>query len=169
MTLTETLTSVVNKIIECFCPKKSCVTSLTSTSTTDPLAANMGKALNDLITDKCSYTKITEQTVTDATADTVVTIASLSLEAGTYLVLGGAQFAAYGTFDDDYTNMICLSNSTTYNHNASTTALPGQYQATHISTYGIFELSSSGSIYLLGRRSVTGTINRGRIHAIKLS
>lgn len=119
--------------------------------------------------DKISVSGVTGQTKA-ITCGSTVTLASLAIEAGTYLVFGNAKFPSASSTSGKYVIQCCLSKSTTYNHNASMAIPNNSAAASTLNPHGVFTLSSAGTIYLLGYHGgdSTMTVENINLYAVKI-
>lgn len=123
---------------------------------------------------KNKQAKITVSSVTgktkSITCGSTVTLTSLSLSAGTYLVFGNAKFPSASSTSGKYVIQCCLSTSTTYNHDASMAIPNNAAAASTLNPHGVFTLSSAGTIYLLGYHGGDSTMTVGNInlYAVKI-
>lgn len=149
-----------------------------STSSTSGASAGVAatpsavKSAYDLASSKqdaITVSSVTGQTKA-ITCGSTVTLASLALEAGTYLVFGNAKFPSASSTSGKYVIQCCLSKSTTYNHNASMAIPNNSAAASTLNPHGVFTLSSAGTIYLLGYHGgdSTITVENINLYAVKI-
>ena len=147
------------------------VNSLTSTSTTEALSANQGKALNDKITTMLS--NISVDTVNGDSIELATgvakTLASITLPAGTYILQADISIAGHNTG----WRALCVSvakdryvsdKGFTVNQQASQTNNPTMIQLTCI-----LIVSTTTTYYLNGYQNSGATLtSSGRLRALKV-
>lgn len=122
---------------------------------------------NNLI--KTSSTSGKTATLSSAT---VGTITSKSFAAGTWLILGSARFpSTTNTESGAHQYKICLSTSTSFDSSTEDTGINiSSNRAWTMNCWGLFTLTASTKIYLLGYGDFSSTrdIDNGRLVGIKL-
>ena len=143
--------------------------NLTTTAAGYALDARQGKALKDSKQEKITTTSVSGNSVKAANGVETV-IASITLSAGTYLVLGSAYIYGWDITGSGE-RKICISTSTAFDNTSAGCAHATEDQATSVNCWKVVTLTASTTLYLLGYQAtgLTQDIKDGRMFAMKIA